>query len=154
VAKGQTLSGKLEAIQAYLADIGAGGGGDEPEAIHEALAWSVTQNDFHPRARKIILLFGDSPPHKEFVAECLATAKAFHAKGGIVSTVTVRRGSRRGSVSDKDARLPEFVEIAEAGGGEAFLLTDTKELMTQLMVLAFGATHKDKVIEALKLTGP
>jgi Mg-chelatase subunit ChlD len=153
VAKGQALSGDLKSVESYLSGIRAGGGGDTPEAIHEALAWSVTQNDFHPKARKIILLFGDAPPHKEFLAECLATAKAFHAKGGIVSTVTVRRGAVRPG-SGGDLRIPEFVEIAEAGGGEAFLINDREELMTQLMVLAFGAKHKDKVIEALKLTSP
>lgn len=52
-----------------------------------------------------------------------------------------------------DARIPEFVQIAEVVGGEAFLMTDTRQIMTQLMVLAFGSKHKDKVVEALKLTG-
>jgi hypothetical protein len=60
---------------------------------------------------------------------------------GIVSTVTCRN----------NVRLPEFVEIAQAGGGEAFLTSDERQIMTQLMVLVFGSKHRDKVLEAFKL---
>ena len=41
--------------------------------------------------------------------------------------------------------MPEFYAIADAGGGEAFLTTDTKQIMTQLMVLVFGGRHREKV---------
>ena len=58
-----------------------------------------------------------------------------------MSTVTCR--ARR--------KMPAFVEIAEAGGGEAFLTTDQREIMTQLMVLVFGGRHRSKVLEAFKL---
>ncbi len=38
-----------------------------------------------------------------------------------------------------------------AGGGEAFLSRNDREIMTQLMVLVFGSEHRDKVVEALEL---
>jgi tagatose-1,6-bisphosphate aldolase len=47
--------------------------------------------------------------------------------------------------------MPEFYEIAKAGGGEAFLARDQRQIMTQLMVLVFGSRHREKVIEAFKL---
>ena len=47
--------------------------------------------------------------------------------------------------------LPEFYEIAMAGGGEAFLTTNEREIMTQLMVLVFGSQHRQKVLEAFRL---
>ena len=47
--------------------------------------------------------------------------------------------------------MPEFYEIAAAGGGEAFLSTDQRQIMTQLMVLVFGSKHRQKVLEAFKL---
>jgi len=60
---------------------------------------------------------------------------------GVVSTVTCRAIEP----------LPEFYEIAVAGGGEAFLTTDQKQIVSQLMVLVFGSQHRSKVLEAFKL---
>jgi hypothetical protein len=72
----------------------------------------------------------------------LALAGEFRGQNkGIVSTVTCR----------SDEPMPEFYEIAVAGGGEAFLARDQRQIMTQLMVLVFGSRHRQKVIEAFKL---
>ena len=49
--------------------------------------------------------------------------------------------------------MPEFYEIAAAGGGEAFLSADQRQIMTQLIVLVFGSKHRQKVVEAFKLLG-
>jgi hypothetical protein len=91
------------------------------------------------------LLFGDAPPHRQDLATCVQTAARFHnAEDGIVSTVTCR----------SPVCLPEFVEIAERGGGEAFLTADERQIMTQLMVLVFGSRYRNKVVEALNLMQP
>ena len=47
--------------------------------------------------------------------------------------------------------MREFVDIAYAGGGEAFLTTDERQIMTQLLVLVFGSQYRAKVIEAFDL---
>ena len=39
------------------------------------------------------------------------------------------------------------------GGGEAFLTTDERQIMTQLMVLVFGSRYREKVVEAFRLLG-
>ena len=92
--------------------------------------------------RKVILLFGDAPPHDSELALCLRVASDFHGqKQGVVSTVTCR----------SFRKLPAFVQIAEVGGGESFLTTDERQIMTQLMVLVFGSRHRAKVLEAFKL---
>ena len=62
---------------------------------------------------------------------------------GVVSTVTCRAPDR----------LPEFIDIAQAGGGEAFLSHDEKQIMTQLLVLVFGSKYRGKVLEAFELLG-
>jgi hypothetical protein len=73
---------------------------------------------------------------------CLEHARTFRMQHkGIVSTVTCR----------EPQPLPEFYEIAVAGGGEAFLTTDQRQIMTQLMVLVFGSQHRGKVLEAFKM---
>jgi hypothetical protein len=141
-AKGQKLTSNLTDVRSFLDTIYAGGGGDHPEAVHAGLAWAVKNNDYQSRARKVILLFGDAPPHSDKTSTCVKIAADFRKKqNGIVSTVTCRAGSP----------MPEFVEIAQAGGGEAFVITNQREIMTQLIVLAFGSKHRDKVLEAFKL---
>ena len=61
---GLPLTNNLQAIYQYLAKIEAAGGGDGPEAVEYGLKWSMT-NNFRPHARRVILLFGDAPPHAE-----------------------------------------------------------------------------------------
>jgi Mg-chelatase subunit ChlD len=142
VAMGLPLTSSIQDVKSFLHRIEAGGGGDHPEAVDEGLYWSTRHNKFRPAARKVILVFGDAPPHPESLKRCLEIASTFKGQQkGIVSTVTCR--SR--------VPLPEFYEIASAGGGEAFLTTNQREIMTQLMVLVFGSRHREKVIEAFKL---
>lgn len=142
VAKGLPLTGSIQDVHEYLTRVSAGGGGDHPEAVDEGLYWSVSQNQFRPSARKVILVFGDAPPHPGKLKRCLDLADGFKGQSrGIVSTVTCH----------SDAPLPEFYEIAVAGGGEAFLARDQRQIVTQLMVLVFGSRHRQKVIEAFKL---
>ncbi len=142
VVKGLPLTSDVLKVEEFLRPIAAGGGGDHPEAVHVGLRWSVDANQFRGRARKIILLFGDAPPHKQFLRDCLQIASDFQGQNkGVVSTVTCRQ----------PRRIPEFIEIAQMGGGEAFLTADERQIMAKLMVLVFGSRHKDKVIEAFKL---
>lgn len=144
VARGSALTSDIADVEAYLSQINAEGGGDEPEAVHEGLQWSIQNNPFRGNARKVILLFGDAPPHREHLQRCLELAGNFRRQqGGIVSTVTCR-GNRP---------LAEFEQIASAGGGEAFLTGSEREIMTQLMVLVFGSKHRGKVLEAFRLLG-
>jgi hypothetical protein len=90
----------------------------------------------------VILLFGDAPPHQEDLPACLRLASDFHGQQqGVVSTVTCR----------SPRKLQEFLEIADVGGGEAFVTADERQIMTQLIVLVFGSRHRGKVMEAFKL---
>ncbi|MEX2175738.1 MAG: VWA domain-containing protein [Pirellulaceae bacterium] len=142
VTKGMPLTSSIQDTSDFLSRISAGGGGDHPEAVDEGLYWSVNQNQYRPSARKVILLFGDAPPHPQKLKRCLEIAKNFREQNkGIISTVTCH----------SDEAMPEFYQIASAGGGEAFLARDQRQIMTQLMVLVFGSRHRQKVIEAFKL---
>jgi hypothetical protein len=141
VARGLPLTGDVTELERFLEGVDANEGGDWPEAVHEGLRWAVENNQFRARARKVILLFGDAQPHAEHRQTCLRIAAEFHGgQGGIVSTVTCRR-----------TILDEFDEIARAGGGEAFLTSDERQIMQQLMVLVFGSEYRSKVLEAFEL---
>lgn len=143
------LTANLQEMQSWLSKIEAGGGGDHPEAVDEGLSWSIKQNQFRSSARKVVLIFGDAPPHTEKDGNsesgqerCVKLAKSFKGQEkGIVSTVTCRG----------DKPMAEFYEIAAAGGGEAFTSENQREIMRQLMVLVFGSQHKEKVLQAFDL---
>lgn len=142
VVRGLPLTNNMQDVQSYLLGVDANGGGDTPEAVQEGLKWAVQQNKFRSSARKVILVFGDAPPHREDYDECLRIASDFHRQDkGIVSTVTCRR----------PVKLPEFEEIAQMGGGEAFLTADERQIMTQLLILVFGSRYRSKVLEAFKV---
>ncbi len=141
LVKGLPLTNDLNKIVDYLEGIDASGGGDKPEAVHQGLQWAITKNDFSLRARKVILLFGDAPPHVDKAIMCQRLASDFRKGGGIVSTVTCR----------SDEILADFDSIARIGAGEAFLTTNEREIMAQLMVLVFGSQHRTKVLEAFDL---
>lgn len=142
VVQGLPLTSDIAEIDRYLSVVSAGGGGDTPEAVQEGMRWAIEKNQFRPNARKMLLLFGDAPPHPQDHGTCLSLASDFQREmNGIVSTVTCRRGTR----------LDEFAEIAEMGGGEAFLTSDQRQIMEQLIVLVFGSRFRNKVLEAFEL---
>ena len=143
------LTSNLQEMQSWLSKVEARGGGDHPEGVDEGLSWSIKQNQFRSSARKVILIFGDAPPHTEKTGgqesgqeRCEKLAKSFKGQEkGIVSTVTCRHAKP----------MEEFYAIAAAGGGEAFTSENQREIMQQLMVLVFGSKHRDKVLEAFDL---
>jgi Mg-chelatase subunit ChlD len=145
VVKGLPLTRNLDQVQLFLNEITAGGGGDEPEAVDQGLRWSIEQNQFLPNARKVILLFGDAPPHESSMNEIIKITAGFRQRqGGVISTVTCRNPNR----------LYSFEQIAEHGGGEAFLTQNEREIVSQLMILVFGSQHQEKVLEAFQLLQP
>jgi len=142
VVQGLPLTSDITEIDSFLAGISADGGGDVPEAVQEGMRWAVEKNQFRADARKMLLLFGDAPPHPQDLGICLSIASDFQREqNGIVSTVTCRGGTR----------LDEFIEIAEMGGGEAFLTSDQRQIMEQLIVLVFGSKFRSKVLEAFEM---
>lgn len=144
VVKGVPLTGNIQELEAFLDKVEAGGGGDLPEAVDEGMYWSTTKNQFRPNSRKVLLIFGDAPPHPDRQKACVSMALDFKRQmKGIVSTVTCR----------SEEPLPEFYEISAAGGGEAYLTRNQREIVRELMVLVFGSRHRDKVLEAFRLLG-
>jgi hypothetical protein len=141
VVKGLPLTGDLGELVGFLSQFDAGGGGDDPEAVDEGLRWVIENNEFRQTARKVILIFGDQPPHAGHQVDCLKFATDFRRSGGIISTITCRNTKP----------LKEFVEIAQLGGGEAFLTNDHRQIMSRLIVLMFGSKHREKVLELFKL---
>jgi len=141
VVRGLPLTEDLGQVVGFLSEVRAAGGGDEPESVHEGLRWVLENNQFRDSARKVILLFGDAPPHYQYQTDCLRMASDFRRNGGVVSTVTCRQ----------ERRLAPLAEIAQLGGGESFLTTDEREIMARLVVLVFGSKYQERVIDLFEL---
>lgn len=140
LVRASPLTKDMDSVRRFLFNIQSGGGGDGPEAVLEGLESATEDNRFRPSARKVVLLFGDAPPHEGDYRRCLAVAQTFHREqGGVVSTVSCR------------VQIPELADIAEAGGGEAFLADDERDLMRHLVVLIFGSEHREQVERAFNL---
>ena len=142
IVRGVPLTGELSKLTEFLGPISANGGGDHEEAVQAGLNYATKQLRFREDARKVVLLFGDAPPHKADLRACVAMADQFHRyEHGIITTITVRNPEP----------LPEFVAISRAGGGSAFALADTNKLMEELVVQVFGNKHRKDAVKFFDL---
>lgn len=120
---------------AFVQTLSAKGGGDRPEAVHEALL-AALQMRWSQGAQRVIVLVGDAPPHPATEASVL-TKLANFAKDGkshIHAIVTSESGI---------ASLPEdtkiaFTKIAKAGRGVCIGFDDEETVLRQVLSLAFG----------------
>lgn len=114
------LSGRADALAAALRGADARGGGDIPEAVYcGLLAIAKLYRWSGPSARKVVVLMGDAPPHKEELKR-IEQLVAFGAKRGFVFyavKVRSRYGFKR---PNYDPELTTFDRIAEIGGGRSF----------------------------------
>ena len=122
VVKSFDLTNDIDAVYANLRGCSAGGGGDTPESVNEALneavtkmAWSGDRN-----VLKIIFLVGDAPPHMDYANApkypeiCQVAMK----KDLIINTVQCGVISETAPVWKEIAKLSEgsYVAIAQEGG--------------------------------------
>ncbi|MCA9137719.1 MAG: VWA domain-containing protein [Planctomycetales bacterium] len=142
VVRGVPLSSDLKQIEYFVGGVVADGGGDRPEAVQAGMTWAMRKNDFRSAAQKVMVIFGDAPPHPSDLGTCLDLAEEFRGYGkGRVYTVTCRNASP----------LPEFYAIARAGSGDAFLMANVDHLMDDLLVIAFGAENREQVLKFFEL---
>jgi Mg-chelatase subunit ChlD len=80
VVRSAPLTGDIGAVRATLARQEAGGGGDTPEAVDQAMA-AAGRFQWRAGAAKAILLVADAPPHEEAFAPTLAATQSLRARG-------------------------------------------------------------------------
>jgi len=68
VVKSFSLTDDIDAIYGHLREFQAGGGGDAPESVNEALAEAIHKMPWSSDSKvlKIIFLVGDAPPHMDY----------------------------------------------------------------------------------------
>lgn len=125
VTKIVDLSSDLDTVYASLMEFQAGGGGDTPESVNEALfdavhTMSWSQGD---QAYQTIFLVGDAPPHMDYnEVQYPATIAAANEKGIVVNTIqsgniptTVVPWTTIASLGNGN-----FFQVDQAGGAVAY----------------------------------
>ncbi len=123
----------------------------------DRLAWQ-------PRAKKVIILVGDTPPFDEDMGPTLDEIRKLRAENGIFNTVDVTVEEHERFLQEyyreigltppkDDNRLPSFYlqtrqayqQMAAVGGGQWRSLTKDQQINQQVLILAFGSQWQSEV---------
>ena len=144
------LSNDIDAIYGHLQSFRAGGGGDEPESVNEALQEAVRKMSWSEdrRVLKVIFLVGDAPPHMDYTDGpkypqiCQEAAK----KDLIINTVQCGSIASTTPIWKEIAQLAEgsYAAIAQSGNMVAIATpmdTELADLNRKLgkTLVAYGA---------------
>jgi len=125
VTKMVDLSSDLDSVYAALMDFEAGGGGDTPESVNQALndaihkmSWSEGEQTY-----QVVFLVGDAPPHMDYneirYPEIVASAIE---KGIVINTIQCGEMSTTIAPWTQIASLGQgsFFQVEQAGGAVAY----------------------------------
>jgi len=157
LTRSHPLSFGTMSLNNFLRQIRAEGGGDYQEAIDEGLRVAIKKMNWRPKAKKIIVLIGDAPPHAETIQDCTQQVVAFRQQmNGMVSTLDTTIDTFKPSTqfaaeyNASDRVLPDFRLLADLGGGEAARLSDVELLIRQMVVMVFGSRWEVCLDEFMK----
>jgi Mg-chelatase subunit ChlD len=121
VVKSFSLTDDVDAIYGHLREFQAGGGGDAPESVNEALAEAIHKMPWSSDSKvlKIIFLVGDAPPHMDYPNGpkypdlCREAAE----KDLIINTIQCGEMSETKPIWQEIAKLSEgsYVGISQSG---------------------------------------
>jgi hypothetical protein len=160
----QPLTVSPQVLINFLENIRAQNGGVWQEDTLGAVRTAVDRLAWQPRAKKVIILIGDTPPFDEDMGPTLDEIRKLRAENGIFNTVdvTVEEHERFlqeyyreiGLTPPKDQTgLPSFYlqtqqayrEMAAVGGGQWRSLTKDQQINQQVLILAFGSQWQTEV---------
>jgi Mg-chelatase subunit ChlD len=134
VVKSFSLTDDIDAIYGHLREFLAGGGGDGPESVNEALAEAIHKMPWSSdrKVLKIIFLVGDAPPHMDYPNAptypdlCREAAK----KDLIINTIQCGEMAETKPIWQEIAKLSEgsYVGISQSGNVAVISTPMDKEL--------------------------
>ena len=158
VTKWVDFSFHTEKVQNFVAGLRCDGGGDYPEAVKAGVQAAIRELSWRKTARRILIVIGGSPPHKEDIPELTQLVRTFKEKNnGAVGAIDVTDRLHveyehadwvaHGSKGELHASpTPEIYrevsdslgDMAHQGGGEIVRLGENKALLREVMALTFG----------------
>lgn len=134
VVKSFSLTDDIDAIYGHLREFQAGGGGDTPESVNEALAEAIHKMPWSSdkKVLKIIFLVGDAPPHMDYPNGpkypelCREAAK----KDLIINTIQCGEMAETKPIWQEIAKMSEgsYVGISQSGNVAVISTPMDKEL--------------------------
>src|SRR5438094_4952456 len=134
VVKSFSLTDDIDAIYGHLREFQAGGGGDAPESVNEALVEAIHKMPWNSDSKvlKIIFLVGDAPPHMDYPNGpkypdlCREAAK----KDLIINTIQCGEMAETKPIWQEIAKLSEgsYVGISQSGNVAVISTPIDKEL--------------------------
>jgi Mg-chelatase subunit ChlD len=139
------LTGDTKQLQAAFDQVVAGGGGDVPEPIDQALRTAMgNRMGWNRRRHNVIILVTDAPVHGTGRESAFQLASAFAKQlDGELNVIDV--GGNVGGKRVRNTVLPDLNRIAENGHGSAFLLADDQAFWRHLIVSIFGQRYENDV---------
>jgi len=160
----QPLTLSPQKLEEFLSHITAKGGGEWEEDTYGAVQYAINKMDWKPYAKKVVVLVGDSPPHKEDFQPLIQLIHKFKDENGTFNTVDVAAEEHERFEREfwlkvhreeppKISPLPEFYQqtraaykvLANAGGGSMKSLTKDTHINQQVLILAFGEQWQNAV---------
>lgn len=169
VTKWVDFSFKTAKVQQFVAGLRADGGGDYEEGVKQGIEAAIDELTWRKSARRIIILVGGTPPHKEDMQDLMTLVREFRKDNGAVGAVDVTK--RLHEEYDREAwvaqgskgtfqvtPMPGFYkettdvygQITQQGGGELLTLGQEKALLQQVMALTFGTRWRTEMARAVK----
>jgi pSer/pThr/pTyr-binding forkhead associated (FHA) protein len=135
----------------FVERVRAEGGSDLPEGVLDGIRAAVHRLTWRPDSVKVILLFGDAPPHAADQAGCEALARRFRGSGTL-HTIFAPVGGKRRRLNKMDRRaIRALTSLADAGGGTFHFLEEEDLIVRELQALIFGAEFRDQLDEVSRL---
>jgi soluble cytochrome b562 len=166
VTKWVDFSFHTDKVQSFVAGLQADGGGDYEEAVKQAMDAAMNELSWRKTAKRIIILIGGTPPHKEDSAELLRMAREFREKyNGAIGTIDVTKrlhqeyeaewAKHMGWQQAENTPAPEFYKettqayqaLSGEGGGELLSLGEERALLKQVMILTFGTRWRSELAQ-------
>ncbi|MHC5064833.1 MAG: FHA domain-containing protein [Planctomycetota bacterium] len=132
----------------FMQSVDAGGGGDTPEAVFEALDEAITQQ-WQPGSKRVVVLIGDAPAQPKSRTKIKRLVRRFTRDGrSFVHSIMTTPHSGRGV---QKATQDCFEDIAENGKGSCIFLEDEQQILKHVFSLAIGHEYQNSIDEVYRI---
>lgn len=151
------LTDDIDTVYKHLQAFKAGGGGDAPESVNQALNEAVTKISWsdRPEVTRIIFLVGDAPPHMDYKEDVKYTDSCAAARKKDISINAVQCGTmaETAPVWNEIANLGKgsYIPLAQEGGMVAVATPFDRELAelnakATATAVAYGGTDQQREV--------
>lgn len=150
VTKAIPISTDRYQILNFLQGLRAFGGGDTPEDVMAAVDFAFEELQWRPRARRVVLIVADAPPHAEDMARLRMKLRAVTGQSSAPTVVsTIFAGTSGLTAAQQDEAEKALREIAHVAGGEYAPMAKPDQIKAQIVELTLGgkyATEAERIL--------